>query len=81
MTTTTLITAPVPGVRHVSNAATAWMLAEEILARRTKPLVVISTEPGTLTIRFDAARIADALGDRAEVVTIETGPVSMAMQP
>ncbi|GAB2518647.1 hypothetical protein GCM10027064_15400 [Microbacterium petrolearium] len=80
MTTTTLITAPVPGVRHVSNAATAWMLAEEILARRTKPLVVISTEPGTLTIRFDAARIADALGDRAEVVTIETGPVSMAMQ-
>ncbi|MFT3797332.1 hypothetical protein [Microbacterium sp.] len=62
-------------MKHVATVGDADELAAEILRARSKPLVLISTDDAG-GFAFDPERVADELGDGADVVTIATGDVT-----
>ncbi|MDM4764322.1 hypothetical protein QT381_15055 [Galbitalea sp. SE-J8] len=63
----------------VTTEADAVALAGRILAPRTRPLVVLSTDPRTGEFVLDAERLADELSDLADVVLIATGDLTRTL--
>lgn len=67
-------------MRHVDTAEGARELALEILAPRKRPFVLISTIDSTGSFAFDPGHVALELGRDAEVATIVSGDVTMALE-
>lgn len=65
-------------MRHVDTPEGAVAIAAEILARRTKQLVLISTDYEGRFV-FDTERIERELAGEADVVTIVHGPATYAL--
>lgn len=66
-------------MRHIDSPMAAAELGHEILSVRQRPLVLISSASDS-TYAFDPARVAHEIGDVADVVTIETGEVTYALE-
>jgi hypothetical protein len=66
-------------MRHIDTAVGASEIAQEILADRPKPLVLISTTPEGEFV-FDADVIAREVRGDADVVTIATGEATYALE-
>ncbi|MBP2437299.1 hypothetical protein [Microbacterium amylolyticum] len=66
-------------MRHVSTAAQARELSEEIVAGRPRPLVLISTTFAG-AYEFDPDVIASRIGPTAEVVTAESGDATRVFE-
>lgn len=66
-------------MRHIDSPMAATELGHEILSVRQRPLVLISSASDS-TYAFDPALVAHEIGDVADVVTIETGEVTYALE-
>ncbi len=64
------------GASVIATEEDARALAARILAPRTRPLVVVSTDPATGDYVIDPARLADGVGRLAELVLVPTGDLS-----
>ncbi len=67
-------------VRSVSSADAAGFVRDVLYSRtRARPVVAVSTKGKAGNFLLDPAVLAEALGDRADVVTIETGEAAWAL--
>ncbi|QAY59538.1 hypothetical protein ET475_05765 [Microbacterium protaetiae] len=66
-------------MRHIDSAAAATDLGYEILGVRRRPLVLISSDSDS-TFPFDPVVVHRELADAADVVTIETGEATFALE-
>ncbi|GAB2518517.1 hypothetical protein GCM10027064_15240 [Microbacterium petrolearium] len=67
-------------MRHVDTAEGARQIALEILGPRKRPFVLISTIDATGNFAVDPEHVALELGRDAEVATIVSGDVTMALE-
>lgn len=66
-------------IRTATTHADAEVLAQAILGARTRPLVLISSNPSTGQFEIDAHDVVEQVGDVAHVWTITTGDSTYAL--
>ena len=68
------------GIEWITSEREVEALAQRILSPRPRPLVLLSTAPGTDSVPLDAEGVHDAAGDVVDVVVIPTGDLSRGLE-